>query len=117
MIAGIDDQPLNPPDRPVLCVDVLAPAHLDLTRGYTVLGDRVGACTHAAHAHAAAHAPHTVHAAAQAHDEPVVGPREHLILLVPPPSTRAREEMGLLGVLERFELASGASEPDLVRRR
>jgi hypothetical protein len=104
MIAGIDDQSLDLPDRPIRGVYVLAAAHLHLTHGYTVVGDRLGTSIHA-HAHAAH--PHAGHA------KSVVGQREHLSLSVAPLSARSGQKPGLFGVLERFELRHRAPQPDL----
>jgi hypothetical protein len=39
MVAGVDDQPLDPPDGPVGGKHVLAPAHLHLTQGDSLIGD------------------------------------------------------------------------------
>jgi hypothetical protein len=38
MIAGVNDQPLDPADCPIRCVDVLAAAHLHLAHGNAVRG-------------------------------------------------------------------------------
>src|ERR1039457_1923897 len=110
MIAGIDDQSLDPPDCPVRGVNALAAAHLDLARGYTVMGERSGASAHAPLA-----PPARAHA--DAHAQSVVGPREHLPLPVAPLSARSWQELRLLSVFERLELRAGAPQPDLLRRR
>src|ERR1019366_9040736 len=94
MIGRVDHESLDPTDRAVSGVDVLAAAHLHLTFGYAGLGGHLGGHAHAAHAHAAhAHAAHAdaAHAAnahathaAHTHAEREGGQRQHLPLPITP---------------------------------
>src|ERR1700693_3949629 len=108
MVAGIDDQALDLPNRAVRRVYLVAAAHLDLTYGHTVGDHRFGTNVRGADVHAADAQAH-----ARTRTKPVVGQREHLLLLIVPLSGRSRQKPRLLSILERVELRHRAPQPDL----
>jgi hypothetical protein len=55
--------------------------------------------------------------AAHANTEPVVRPGDNLLFVVIPLAARAGQELRLLGMLERVELGSRATQPDLLPGR
>src|SRR6516165_3855389 len=121
MITGIDDQSTNPSDIPVGRMHVIATAYLHLTHRYTVLRDLWTVST-SSHAHTPSHAAHpdalqTAHRSHARHAKSEVRQRAHLIPFIAPLADRSRQQLGLVCLLENFELGHRHVQPDLLRCR
>ena len=74
MVAWVDDQPLDAPDGAVGGEHVLTPAHLHLAQGHSVIGDHYG------RGQRPSSCPRPPIRERRSAAEPVIGPRQHLVL-------------------------------------
>src|ERR1035441_6322021 len=109
VVAGIDHEPLDLPDRPVGGRHVLAAAHVDIAQRNLGIGDLTGTkpvvetgSGRAGYGHAMAGIPE-------------VGQPDRLPGRVTRPFPDAGQELVLLRRLERFELGLAALQPDFLR--
>src|SRR5882757_429229 len=114
MITGIDDQTADVAYRSIIRLHVVSAAHLNFAHRDAVMSDPMRADSQAGDT-AATH-PHSAHTHG-AHAKCEVRLRKHLSLLIAPVSARSRQELLLLGLIERRELGHRASEPDLLPGR